>query len=259
MTKMTLPATYHDLEDKSVYITGGGSGIGAWLTEGFVAAGCKVAFVQRSDATELCDRLEADYGTRPFFVACDITDIDAMRASIEQAKDAHGPIDVLVNNAASDQRHELEGYSVEEWDQALNINLRPHFFAAQAVAPDMRARKSGSIINFSSIGYMMGNGGYSSYASSKAAIIGLTRSLARELGPDNIRVNAFTPGWVITDKQRELWLTEETLKAHLARQCLPREIDPIDMVSPTLFLASEASTVMTSQALVVDGGVVVTG
>lgn len=256
---MKLSSHFDDLKGQSVFITGGGSGIGAWLTEGFVSQGAKVAFVQRSDATELCDRLEAEYGNRPLFMACDITDIEALRSSIATAREAHGPITVLVNNAASDNRHSLEEFTVDDWDKAININLRPHFFTAQEVLKDMQEAGHGSIVNFSSISYMMGNEGYPAYVASKSGITGLTRGLARELGKHNIRVNALMPGWVLTDRQRELWVTPEALSAHLERQCLKEEIAPDDIVAPTLFLASSASRMMTGQALVVDGGVVVTG
>ena len=256
---MKLDAHFDDLKGQSVFVTGGGSGIGAWLTEGFVTQGAKVAFVQRSDATELCDRLEAEHQNRPLFMPCDITNIDALRATIQQAREAQGPITVLVNNAASDTRHELHEYSVDDWDRSFNINLRPHFFTAQEVADDMRAAGYGSIINFSSISYMMGNAGYPAYVAAKSAITGLARGLARELGSDNIRVNALMPGWVLTDRQRDLWVTPEGLEAHLERQCLKQEIHPEDIVAPTLFLASSASRMMTSQALVIDGGVVMTG
>jgi NAD(P)-dependent dehydrogenase (short-subunit alcohol dehydrogenase family) len=256
---MNLPATFHDLKGKSVYISGGGSGIGEYLTEGFVKHGCKVAFVQRSDATALSDRLERDYGARPLFIPCDVTDVDAMKRAIGEAAAAHGDIDVLVNNAAWDNRHKLEDLDAAGWDHMMSVNIRHHFFAAQAVAPGMRAKGGGAIINYSSISYMMGNAGYPAYVAAKSGITGLTRGLARELGPHNIRVNALMPGWVLTDRQRELWVTDEGLKAHLARQCIPAEINSIDMVCPTLFLASQASAMMTGQALVVDGGVVVTG
>ena len=141
----------------------------------------------------------------------------------------------------------------------MAVNLRPHFFTAQTAAPGMKAAGGGAIINFSSISYMMGNAGYPGYAASKAAITGLTRSLARELGPDRIRVNALMPGWVLTDRQIELWATPEDLAAHLDRQCLKEHLKPADIVEATLFLASSASRMMTGQALVVDGGVVVTG
>lgn len=252
-------ATFHDLSGKSVFITGGGSGIGAALTEGFIAQGCKVAFVQRSDATAFCDTLAQKYGSRPLFLPCDVTDIDALHTAMDLAATAHGPISVLVNNAARDTRHEMEGYSVEEWDDAQAINLRPHYFTAQHVAPGMRAAGGGAIINYSSISYIMGAAGYVSYMTAKAGITGMTRGLARELGPDNIRVNAVLPGWVLTERQLKLWASEADLKAHLATQCLKTHLVPEDMVGGTLFLASKASKMMTGQALVIDGGVVVTG
>ncbi|MEM8787358.1 MAG: SDR family oxidoreductase [Pseudomonadota bacterium] len=252
-------ATFHDLEGQSVYITGGGSGIGADLTEGFLEQGCKVAFVQRSDATGFCDEMAEKHGNRPLFIPCDLTDVDALRASIDQAAAAHGPITVLVNNAANDMRHPLEPFSVEDWDRMQAINLRPHFFTVQAVAPGMKAAGGGSIINFSSISYMMGNAGYSAYVAAKAGITGMTRGLARELGPDRIRVNALMPGWVLTQKQLDKWATPEGLEGHLERQSLKEHLAPRDIVDGTLFLASKASRMMTAQGLVIDGGVVFTG
>jgi galactose dehydrogenase len=258
---LNLPARFDDLKGKSVWISGGGSGIGEYLTEGFVSQGCKVAFVQRSDATAVCDRLEKEYGNRPLFIKCDVTDIPALKDSIAQSAAAHGSIDVLVNNAAWDNRHTLDELTVDGWNHMMSVNLRHHYFAVQAVAPAMREKRSGSIINYSSISYMMGNAGYPSYTAAKSAINGMTRSLARELGPFNIRVNTLSPGWVITERQKELWVGEDgaNLRKHLERQCLPDSIPPEDMVCPTLFLASNASRMMTGQALVVDGGVVVTG
>lgn len=252
-------ATFHDLEGVSVFISGGGSGIGRNLTEGFVRQGAKVAFCQRSDASALCDELAERYGNRPLFLKCDVTDIPAYQQVLAAAAAANGTIRVLVNNAAWDNRHPMIPFTVEDWDYMQAVNLRHYFFAAQAVAPGMTAAGHGSIVNYSSISYMMGNGGYSAYTAAKAGITGLTRSLARELGPHGIRVNALMPGWVLTERQHREWVTEESLGAHLDRQCLPVEIQPEDMVQPTLFLASAASTVMTGQALVVDAGVVVTG
>jgi len=258
---MRFSATFHDLKGKSVFISGGGSGIGEYLSEGFVAQGAKVAFVQRSDATATCDRIEKATGSRPLFLKCDVTDIPALQDAIAKSAEAHGPITVLVNNAAWDNRHPLSPFTVEQWDYMQAVNVRHHFFAAQAVAPGMKQAGGGTIVNYSSISYMMGNGGYSAYTTAKAGITGLTRSLARELGPDNIRVNALMPGWVLTERQRREWVDEDgaNLAAFLERQCLKLEIPPEAMVEPTLFLASAASTVMTGQALVVDAGVVVTG
>ncbi|MCF6301818.1 MAG: SDR family oxidoreductase [Devosiaceae bacterium] len=256
---MSENVTFHDLEGQSVFITGGGSGIGAYLSEGFLQQGCKVAFVQRSDASEFVDRMAQKHGRAPLFVPCDITDINALKGAMAKAVAANGPITVLVNNAANDTRHEIEGYTEEEWDLAMNVNLRPHFFTAQTVAAGMREAGGGSIINFSSISYIMGAAGYLSYMTSKAAITGLTRGLARELGPANIRVNALLPGWVLTERQLDLWATPEALFQHLQSQCLKQHLVPDDIVDATLFLASKASRMMTGQAMVVDGGVVVTG
>jgi len=256
---VTKYATFHDLKGASVFITGGGSGIGAALTEGFLQQGARVAFVQRSDATAFCAEMAARHGTAPLFLPCDIADIPALQAAMAMAVAAHGPIEVLVNNAADDTRHTLADTSVDAWDRNHATNLRPHFFTAQAVAPAMQAAGGGAIINYSSITYMMGYTGLPAYASAKAGIVGLTRSLARELGPHNIRVNAVLPGWVLTKRQRDLWATPEGLAQHLGLQCLKEHLEPQDMIDTTLFLASKASRMMTGQALVVDGGVVVTG
>ena len=254
-----LPCKFTDLKGASVFITGGGSGIGAALTEGFIQQGAKVAFVQRTDAHAFCEHLEQKYGNRPLFISCDIVDIEQLKNALDTTAVQHGPIKVLINNAAVDNRHQLSDYAVADWDQSINVNLRPHFFSAQVVAPSMKALGGGSIINFSSISYLMGNAGYPAYVAAKAAITGLTRGLARELGPDKIRVNALLPGWVMTERQKELWVTEADLAAHVERQCLKELLQPEDMVGATLFLASGASKMLTGQAIVVDAGVVVTG
>ncbi|NSX54115.1 SDR family NAD(P)-dependent oxidoreductase [Parasulfitobacter algicola] len=254
-----MTAVFPDLKDTSVFITGGGSGIGAFLTDGFLNQGAKVAFVGRSDATEFCDEMEQKHGARPLFVQCDITDIPALQNAMGQAAQAHGPITTLVNNAANDKRHTTEEVTEDFWDWSQAINLKAYFFACQAVIPGMRAAGGGSIINFTSISYMMGNTGYPAYTTANSGINGMTRSLAREFGPDKIRVNALAPGWVLTQKQKDMWVTEEGLAAHLDRQCLKDPLEPDDIVGGTLFLASKASKMMTGQALVIDGGVVVTG
>lgn len=256
---MSELANFRDLDNTSVFITGGGSGIGAALTEGFLEQGANVAFVQRSDCDGFLANCAKKFGREPLFLKCDITDASALRRAMATAVAANGPITVLVNNAANDTRHNLSGLTVDQWDQMMDVNLRPHFITAQAVADGMRAAGGGSIINFSSISYMMGNDGYPAYLTSKAAITGLTRALARELGPDGIRVNALMPGWVLTERQLELWASDEALAAHLDRQCLKQHLVASDIVDPTLFLASAASRMMTGQALVIDGGVVVTG
>ncbi|WP_227268626.1 SDR family NAD(P)-dependent oxidoreductase [Roseobacter weihaiensis] len=256
---MTPTATFHDLRDASIYITGGGSGIGADLTDGFLAQGANVAFIGRSDARAFVDEMAEKHGRAPLFLQGDITDTDKLRATIAVAEAAHGPIDTLVSNAANDTRHNWLETTPEEWDALLEINLKAYFFAAQAVAPAMIQRGTGSIINFSSISYMMGNAGYPAYTAANGGITAMTRSLARELGPDGIRVNALAPGWVLTQKQLDQWATPEDLAAHLERQCLKTHLEPQDIVDAVLFLASKTSRMMTGQCLVVDGGVVTTG
>lgn len=256
---MDLNATFRDLEGASVFITGGGSGIGAALTQGFLKQGAKVAFVGRSDASEFVERMERETGNRPLFVQCDVTDIAALKAAIAHAAHAHGPIGVLVNNAANDQRHATLDVDEDFWDWSQAINLKAYFFACQAVLPGMQQLGGGAIVNFTSISYMMGNSGYPAYTTANSGINGMTRSLAREFGPDRIRVNALAPGWVLTDKQLDKWATPEALAAHLERQCLKDHLAPQDIVESTLFLASKSSRMISGQALVVDGGVVVSG
>lgn len=256
---MTDLPTFPDLKGQSVFVTGGGSGIGAALTEGFLRQGCKVAFCQRSDATAFCDAMEAKTANRPLFLPCDLTLVDQLQLTLSTAARVHGPITVLVNNAADDKRVDTAKIDEAFWDWSMAINLRSYFFAAQAVLAGMKAAGGGSIINFSSISYMMADTGYVPYITANAGITGMTRTLAREFGPDRIRVNALAPGWVLTQKQKDLWVTPEALAAHVARQCLKDTLDPEDIVGGVLFLASKASRMMTGQAMVIDGGVVVTG
>jgi NAD(P)-dependent dehydrogenase (short-subunit alcohol dehydrogenase family) len=250
---------FPDLKGQSVFITGGGSGIGASLTEAFLRQGAKVAFVQRSDASTFVEEMASLTGNRPLFLPCDITDIPALQGAIAEAAEAHGPVTVLVNNAANDKRHKTEEVTEEFWDWSQAINLKAYFFACQAVVAGMRAAGGGSIINASSISYMMGNAGYPAYTTANGGITAMTRSLAREFGPDNIRVNALMPGWVLTDKQLEMWASPEDLAAHMERMCLKEHLKPADITGGMLFLASSASRMMTGQAMVIDGGVVVTG
>ncbi len=256
-TEMT--AIFPDLKGASVFITGGGSGIGAALTEGFLRQGAQVAFVQRSDASEFVAQMEIDTGARPHFMPCDITDIPRLRACIAEAAEVNGPVTVLVNNAANDRRHATEDVTEEFWDWSQAINLKAYFFACQAVIDGMRKAGGGAIVNFSSVSYMMGNAGYPAYTTANGGITAMTRSLAREFGPDGIRANALLPGWVLTDKQLEMWASPEDLAAHMEKQCLKAHLAPADIVGGTLFLASDASRMMTGQSLVIDGGVVFPG
>lgn len=253
---MMPSARFTDLEGASVLITGGGSGIGAKLTEGFARQGSKVAFIDIAEKAShaLCAEIEAATGNRPLYLSADLRDVAALRAAVTKANAAHGPITVLVNNAARDDRHAAEELTPEGWDNNLAVNLRPHFFTAQAVYDGMRKAGHGAIVNFTSTSYMLNIGDMPAYTAAKAGIVGLTKGLAGRYGKDGIRVNAIAPGWVITERQRELWVTEEKLQSHISRQAIPKEMQPDDMVGPCLFLASDASAMLTAQTLIVDGG-----
>jgi NAD(P)-dependent dehydrogenase (short-subunit alcohol dehydrogenase family) len=248
-------ARYPSLIDRTVFITGGATGIGASFVEHFAQQGARVAFcdINASSGVALADAL-GDARTKPLFLACDITDIEALRAAVADAKGALGPIAVLVNNAANDQRHSIAEVTPESFDFGIAVNLRHQFFAAQAVADDMKARGSGSIINLGSISWMLKNGGMPVYVTAKAAIAGLTRGLARDLGPFGIRVNTLLPGWVMTEKQRRLWLDEAGQRALKAGQCLDGELLPEDLARMALFLAADDSRMVTAQDFIVDGG-----
>lgn len=248
---------YPDLKDASVLVTGGGSGIGAALVEGFARQGARVAFIDivRVESESLAARLDAETGTEPLFIEADLADVSALEAAVARAEEKNGAIDILVNNAARDDRNEVGGYSAVEWDANHAVNLRPHFFTAQAVAAGMKQRGKGAIVNFSSISFMINGPEYPAYAAAKAGIVGLTKSLAGALGPHGIRVNAIAPGWVMTERQKRLWVTEEALAGFVERQCLRREMVPGDLVGPCLFLASDTSAMITAQTLIVDGGV----
>ena len=253
---MMPSARFADLENASVLITGGGSGIGAALTEGFVRQGAKVAFIDIAEepSKALCEAL-AETGNRPLHLSADLRDIGALRAAIAEAAARHGPVTVLVNNAARDDRHAAEELTPESWDANLAVNLRPHFFTLQAVVDGMKQAGKGSIVNFTSTAYMLNIGDMPAYTAAKAGVVGVTKAMAGRYGRHGIRVNAIAPGWVVTERQRKLWVTEESLGAHIARQAIPRMMVADDMVGPCLFLASDASAMLTAQTLIVDGGV----
>ncbi|MDQ2632565.1 MAG: SDR family oxidoreductase [Pseudomonadota bacterium] len=253
---MMPSARFPDLEGASVLITGGGSGIGAALTEGFSRQGARVAFIDIAEAPSraLVERIAASEAIRPLYLKADLRDIEALRRAVAEATAAHGPITVLINNAAFDERHDIGAVTEEYWDGNQAINLRPHFFTAQAVAAGMKEAGKGSIINFTSTSFLINHPDMPSYTAAKAGIIGLTKGLAGRLGPDGIRVNAVAPGWVITERQRDLWVTEESLAAHVAKQCIREIMQPDDIVGTCLFLASDASRMLTAQTLIVDGG-----
>jgi NAD(P)-dependent dehydrogenase (short-subunit alcohol dehydrogenase family) len=250
------PASYPSLKDRVVFITGGGSGIGESLVEHFCAQGAKVAFVDIAAAPSqaVVERIAGKGDPKPLFMQCDLRDIEALRACVEKAKDALGPIRVLVNNAGNDDRHWTKDVTVEYWDDRIAVNLRHQFFAAQAVRPQMRDAGGGSIINFGSITWMVGDPDCPAYVTSKAAVGGMTRALARELGPEKIRVNCVLPGWVLTERQVKLWLTPEGEKQIDDRQCLRDRLYAPDIARMVLFLAADDSRMCTSQNYIVDGG-----
>ncbi len=254
--KGSVFATYPSLREALVVITGGGSGIGAAMVEHFAAQGSRVAFldIAERDASSLIERVSGTAAIAPFFLKCDLTDIAALRANIAQIQEKFGSVHVLVNNAANDDRHKYEEVTPEYWDQRMNVNLRHHFFAIQAVAPGMACAGGGSIINMSSISWMIPSTGLPAYIAAKAAIVGLTRTFSRELGGSNIRVNSISPGAIMTERQRRLWMTPQYLEEIMHHQALKRELLPDDVARLVLFLASEDSSSITGQNFVIDGG-----
>ena len=253
---MIRSATYPSLEDRVVFVTGGGSGIGASIVEHFCAQRARVAFVdiQRECSTALVETVRTRGLPAPLFIPCDLRDIAALRAAIVQVEARLGAVRVLVNNAAHDERHAIEAVTPEYWDDRFAVNLRHQFFAAQAVVPGMAAAGGGSIVNFGSTSWLVGQGGMPAYLSAKAAVAGLTRALARDLGPRKIRVNSIVPGWIMTERQISLWLTPEGEEELMRRQCLKRKLVPEDIARVVLFLAADDSDACTNQSYVVDGG-----
>ena len=247
-----MAASYHDLAGKVVLLTGGATGIGEAIVRRFVGQHAWVGFLDIKD--EEGRALADELGANVRFVHADLTDIAELRAAVDEVRTTFGPITVLVNNAAHDERHRTEDVTPEYWDGRVAVNLRHQFFAAQAVLPDMKAAGGGAVINFGSTSWMVGQGGMAAYTACKSAVLGLTRSLARDFGPDNIRVNAIAPGWIMTRRQKELWLTPEGTAELMQRQCLKRELVPDEIARVALFLASEEASACTSQHYVVDGG-----
>ena len=251
-----MNALYPSLQDRSVLITGGASGIGATLVENFVAQGAKVGFVDidAGNGNALAAALATGARHAPLFVHADLTDIAALKVAIEAIRASNGPITVLLNNAANDKRHSMEETTTESWDLGIAVNLRHQFFAAQAVASDMRTAGGGSIINFGSVSWMLKQGNMPVYLTAKAAIQGLTRGLARDLGAANIRVNTLVPGWVMTEKQLRLWVKPESKEEIAKGQCINQPLLPEHIASMALFLAADDSAMCTAQDFVVDGG-----
>lgn len=245
-------ATYPSLRNRVVVVTGGASGIGEAVVEAFTSNGSRVAFLDVQ--TEAAERLVARLTPAPSFVACDLTDTSALQAALRTITGQLGTVDVLVNNAANDMRHSIEEVTSESWDRGMAINLKQQFFMAQSVIPGMRQAGRGSIINLGSIAWVIPTLKIPVYLTAKAGIVGMTRALAHELGPCNIRVNCVMPGAVLTERQRRLWLTPEYEANVLSRQALKRHILPEEVARLILFLAADDSSAITNQSYIVDGG-----
>jgi NAD(P)-dependent dehydrogenase (short-subunit alcohol dehydrogenase family) len=256
---MNLSNQYPSLNGRTVFVSGGGSGIGASLVEAFFRQGARVAFVDiiQEESRVLAERLNADRTAAPGevrFYHCDLLDIPKLRATIARVEQDLGAISVLINNAANDTRHDFRIIDPDDWDRYVSVNLRHQFFAAQAVYPQMQRLGSGSIINLGSMSWRAAQGGMPGYTSSKAAIEGLTRGLARDMGPDKIRVNTLVPGWVMTEKQLRERVDESTAAEIERNQCLKDSLMPEDISAMALFLASDDSKLCTAQCFIVDGG-----
>jgi len=252
---MKFGAIYPSLKGRTALVTGGASGIGEAIVTQLAAQGARVGFLDIDDkAAGSLVRKVRKKRQRIHFEHCDVTDIDALRAAIEAVRKALGPITILVNNAAHDERHRLEDVTPEYFDDRIAVNFRHQLFCMQAVMADMKKAKNGSILNMTSTSWMMGSRDLSIYAAAKAAVVGMTHVLARELGPFNIRVNAFAPGWIMTDRQLELWVTPAGDAERDAGQCLKRKLYPDDMARAVLFLVSDEACAATNQTFVFDGG-----
>lgn len=256
---MTTPdqfATYPSLRDRVVVITGGATGIGAAMVEAFVRNGSHVTFLDLDIAAgeQLATSLAVTAPTAPLFLPCDLTHTDQLQAAVKTILARYGTIDVLINNAANDTRHSLEEVTPESWDHSIAVNLKHQFFMSQAVLPAMKAASRGSIINMSSICWRIPSTNMSVYSTAKAAIVGMTRTLAHEVGRHNIRVNCVLPGAILTERQRRLWRTPEYEAKILHAQALPRLLLPEDVARLVLFLAADDSFAITSQSHIIDGG-----
>lgn len=255
MPSVAPAVRYESLHGRSVFVSGGGSGIGSAFVRAFAGQDCKVTFVDlaREPSEALVRDLSAT-GATVRFAHCDITDIAALTSAIEEAAAVHGPVTVLINNAANDDRHSIEELTPDYWDERMAVNLKHHMFAAKAVAPMMKAAGGGAIVNMGSISWRLNLGGLPAYVAAKAAVEGLTKGLARDLGPDEIRVNCIAPGWILTERQRKLWYKPGDEEGLLQAQCVKRELDPLEVAKVALFLASDEASGMTAQTLTVDGG-----
>jgi D-xylose 1-dehydrogenase len=259
MTQLATPSytTYASLKGRVVFISGGSSGIGAELVRAFAAQGSRVAFcgTKPDGGAALNNELQGMGLPAAWYGACDVRDVAAYQALLARVAQEVGPISVLVNNAGRDDRHRMEDVTSEYWDDRLSLNLKHYFFAIQAVAPGMQALGGGSIVNMGSVSWMRGRPELVGYTTAKAGILGLTRTLARELGARNIRVNALVPGAIVTERQTTLHRDPAADKAFLDAQCLKVRLDPSHVARATLFLAADDSFGMTGQHMLVDGGI----
>jgi NAD(P)-dependent dehydrogenase (short-subunit alcohol dehydrogenase family) len=249
-------ATYPSLRDRVVVVTGGASGIGEAIVEAFCAQLARVVFLDIQDAAAetLVRKIAAAGFSTPAYFHCDLTDIAALEGVMSQVLQRFTTVDVVVNNAANDSRHKIEEVTSDFWDRTMAVNLKHQFFMAKAVIPAMKKARRGSIINMSSIGWMIPSTDVPVYVTAKAAIVGMTRTLAHELGADNIRVNSILPGAIQTERQKQLWFTEAYKAEILANQALQRMLMPEDVARLVLFLAADDSSAITNQAYVIDGG-----
>ena len=245
-------AVYPSLSEKTVFVTGGASGIGAEIVSAFVKQGAKVGFIDLdSDASQ---KLVNTLGDNVHFEICDLCNISAMKLAMEKLKTLIGAADILVNNAANDDRHDWKDVTEDYWNERLSTNLRHQFFAIQNVAPEMITKGGGSIINIGSNSWWEASGGFPTYATAKSAVHGLTRTMARDLGRYRIRVNTVVPGWIMTERQKKLWVTPEDLENQYKRQCLPDLIEPIYVARMVLFLASDDALMCTANNYMVEAG-----
>ena len=253
-----MTAIYTDLKDKRVFITGGGTGIGASIVEHFCEQKAEVYFIDINEkaSNELVLKCKNKEISIPNFIKCDLLDIKKLQNVLLKIIEENGPIEILINSAANDERHNIEDVTEKYWNDRMNINLRHYFFAAQSVYKDMKELGWGTIVNIGSFSWMIAQGGMPGYTTAKSAIMGLTRTLARDLGVYNVRVNCIVPGWIITERQKKLWLTDEIKKTQLERQCIKRMLIPEDISKAVLFFASEQSSGCTAQNYVIDGGIV---
>jgi NAD(P)-dependent dehydrogenase (short-subunit alcohol dehydrogenase family) len=251
-----MTAKYFDLKNKKVFITGGGSGIGASIVEHFCEQNSEVYFVDINvkESNKLISDIKNKKFKIPTFIECDLLNIKKLQDIISKIISEKGPIDILINSAANDERHNIDDVTEEYWNERMNINLKHYFFTVQSVKKAMIKNKGGVIVNIGSASWMIGQGGMAAYTAAKSGVVGLTRSFARDLGEFNIRVNSVVPGWIMTERQIEKWLTPESEKELMKSQCLKRKLVPADVARAVLFFSSNESSACTNQSYIVDGG-----